>query len=160
MTGGPAGPGRAGGVRRSWLAVGALVAGLLAMRAAAPFVAPPTADAPAAGPAGDLPGPVAVPLAAGAARPAPLAEATGTSLLLGGDGGLLRVDLDRGRVRPVPLPVGAAEADRRPARATGDPARPGLLRPRLGLPRPGVADRGDRRPRALVPAARARPGSL
>ena len=111
MTTGPTAPRRAGGVRRSWLAVGALVAGLLAMRAVAPFVAPPIADAPAAGPAGDLPRPVAVPLAAGAARPAPLAEATGTSLLLGGDGGLLRVDLDHGLVRPVPLPVGAAEAD-------------------------------------------------
>jgi len=83
------------------------VAGLLAMRAVAPFVAPPAADRPggAAAPA------ASVVAAAVAARPAPLAEATGASLLLGGDGGLLRVDLDRRRVGRVPLPLDAAEAD-------------------------------------------------
>jgi hypothetical protein len=94
--------------------VGALVAGLLAMRAAAPFVAQPTAAPP-----GGVPVPAA-PVAAVAARPAPLAEATGASLLLGGDSGLLRVDLDRRRVRPVPLPAGAAEA-------TGAAAGDGLV---------------------------------
>jgi hypothetical protein len=106
VTGGPAAPGGIGGVRRSWLAVGALVAGLLAMRAVAPLVAPPAVGPPGGGPAPA--GPVA---AAVAARPAPLAEATGASLILGGDGGLLRVDLDRRRVRQVQLPIGAAEAD-------------------------------------------------
>jgi len=83
------------------------VAGLLAMRAVAPFVAPP-----AAGPSGGGPAPAGpVAATAVATRPAPLAEATGASLILGGDGGLLRVDLDRRRVRQVPLPRGAAEAD-------------------------------------------------
>ena len=84
----------------------AVVAALLAMRALAPFVAPPAAP-PGAGPAPA--GSVAA--AAVAARPAPLAEATGASLILGGDRGLLRVDLDHGRVRRVPLPLGTAEAD-------------------------------------------------
>jgi hypothetical protein len=84
------------------------VAGLLAMRAVAPFVAPPAAGDAGAGAAVPA-APVAA--AAVATRPAPLAEATGASLILGGDGGLLRVDLDRRRVRPVPLPPGAAEAD-------------------------------------------------
>jgi hypothetical protein len=84
----------------------AVVAALLAMRAVAPFVAPPAA------PSGDGPAPAgSVAAAVAATRPAPLAEATGASLILGGDGGLLRVDLDRGRVRRVPLPLGAAEAD-------------------------------------------------
>ena len=99
MTGGPMPPREMAGVRRPWLAVGALVAGLLALRAVAPFL----------GPAGPVPVPAA-PVATVATRPAPLTEATGASLLLGGDGGLLRVDLDRGRVRPVPLPPGAGEA--------------------------------------------------
>ena len=98
MTSGPMPPRGVAGVRRPWLAVGALVAGLLALRAVAPFL----------GPAGAVPVPAA-PVAV-ATRPAPLTEATGASLLLGGDGGLLRVDLDRGRVRPVPLPPGAVEA--------------------------------------------------
>jgi hypothetical protein len=85
----------------------ALVAGLLAMRAVAPLVTPP-----AAGPPGGVAAPAASEVAAVAAtRPAPLAEATGASLLLAGDGGLLRVDLDRRGVRRVPLPPGAAEAD-------------------------------------------------
>jgi hypothetical protein len=99
VTSGPTPPRGVAGVRRPWLAVGALVAGLLALRAVAPFL----------GPAGPVPAPAA-PVAAAASRPAPLTEATGASLLLGGDGGLLRVDLDRGRVRPVPLPPGAVEA--------------------------------------------------
>jgi hypothetical protein len=79
------------------LVLGALVAGLLAMRAVAPFVTPSAT----------------VKVAAPAPAPAPvlLAEATGTSLYLGGDDGLLRVDLDRRGVRRVPLPRGAAGAD-------------------------------------------------
>jgi len=89
------------GLRRPVLVLGALVAGLLAMRAAAPFVAPPAAVqvTPAA------------PVAAPATRPVLLAEATGTSLYLGGDDGLLRVDVDRRSVRRVPLSRRAAGAD-------------------------------------------------
>jgi hypothetical protein len=102
-TGGPGRPApeAAAGIRRPALAVGALVAGLLAMRAAAPFVAPPATVQVTA----------ATPVAAPATRPAVLAEATGTSLFLGGDDGLLRVDLDRRSVRRVALPGGAAGAD-------------------------------------------------
>jgi hypothetical protein len=94
-------PGSSGGLRRPVLVLGALVTGLLAMRAAAPFVAPPATvqvATPAAG-------------AAPATRPVLLAEATGTSLYLGGDDGLLRVDVDRRGVRRVPLPRGAEGAD-------------------------------------------------
>jgi hypothetical protein len=81
--------------------------GLLAMRAAAPLVAPAARLPPGGGTA-----PAASGVAgAVATRPAPLAEATGASLILGGDAGLLRVDLDRRSVRPLPLPRGAAEAD-------------------------------------------------
>ena len=93
--------GSAAGLRRPMLALGALVVGLLAMRAAAPFVTPPPSVRVA---------PVAT-VAASAARPVPLAEATGTSLYLGGDAGLLRVDVDRRSVRRVPLPGGAEGAD-------------------------------------------------
>jgi hypothetical protein len=89
--------GTAPGLRRPMLVLGALVAALLAMRAAAPFVAPLATDKAAA------PAPPA--------RPVPLAEATGTSLYLGGDDGLLRVDVDRRSVRRVPLPGGAEGAD-------------------------------------------------
>jgi hypothetical protein len=100
-----AGPGRpaagAAGARRPLLLLGVVVAGLLAMRAAAPFLAPP-AGVPA----------TAAPVAVAATRPVLLAEATGTSLFLDGDDGLLRVDLDRGRVRRVALPGGAAAGDR------------------------------------------------
>jgi hypothetical protein len=112
VTGGPTAPGGIGGVRRSWLAVGALVAGLLAMRAVAPFVAPGVAGRAAGDPSGGVRAPAAaIATAAVAPRPAPLAEATGASLILGGDLGLLRVDVDGHRVRPVPLPLGAAETD-------------------------------------------------
>ena len=92
-------------VRRPLLALGAVVAALLAMRAAAPFVAPP------AGVQVTSATPAAASAAAPAARPAPLQEATGTRLYLGGDGGLLRVDVDRRSVRWVTLPAGAAETD-------------------------------------------------
>jgi hypothetical protein len=85
--------------RRPWLVLGAVVAGLLAMRVVAPLVAPPAAVRLAA--------PTAVPAAA---RPALLAEPTGTILFLGGEDRLLRVDLDDQRVRPA-LPGGLAGGD-------------------------------------------------
>ena len=91
-------------VRQPLLLLGALVAGLLAMRAAATVVAPPPA-APA-GVDGSLP---ASPTAA---RPAVLAEATGASLLLGGEEGLLRVDVDARTARPIRLPGRRLETDR------------------------------------------------
>ena len=94
-------PGTTGRLRRPVLVLGALVAGLLAMRAAAPFVAPPAAVQVTP----------ATPVAAPATRPVLLAEATGTSLYLGGDDGLLRVDVDRRSVRRVPLSRRAAGAD-------------------------------------------------
>jgi hypothetical protein len=94
-------PGPPGGIRRPLLALGAVVAGLLAMRMAAPFVAPPAAvEVTAAGP-----------VAATVSRPAVLEEATGTRLFLGGEDGLLLVDVDRRSVRRVTLPAGAAGAD-------------------------------------------------
>jgi hypothetical protein len=105
MTSGRRRPGTATGVRRPALMLGVLVAGLLAMRVAAPFVAPAARLSPGGGT-----DPLAV-AGADAPRPAPLAEATGVSLILGGDGGLLRVDPDRRSVQPLPLPPGAAEAD-------------------------------------------------
>jgi hypothetical protein len=92
-------------VRRPLLALGAVVAALLAMRAAAPFVATP------AGVQVTAATPVPTPVAAPAARPAPLADATGARLYLGGDDGLLRVDVDRRSVRRVALPAGARGPD-------------------------------------------------
>jgi hypothetical protein len=89
--------------RRPWLLLGAVAAGLLAMRAVAPFVAPP------AGVGGGAPAPVAT--AARPATPATLAEATGTVLLLGAEDRLLGVDPDHRRVWPVSLPGGAAAGD-------------------------------------------------
>jgi hypothetical protein len=62
-------------------------------------VAPPAAEPP--------PAPA---VAVAATRPQPLAEATGASLFLGSDDALLQLDLDRGRVRRVALPGGAAAA--------------------------------------------------
>ena len=93
--------GGSAGLRRPVLVLGAVVAGLLAMRAAAPFVAPPATLQVA------TPTAVATP----ATVPVLLAEATGTSLYLGGDDGLLRVDVDRRSVRRVAQPRGAAGAD-------------------------------------------------
>jgi hypothetical protein len=87
--------------RRSALALGALVAGLLAMRAAAPFVAPSATVQVTA----------ATPVALPATRPVPLAEDTGASLFLGGDDALLLVDVDRRGVRRVALPGEPAGAD-------------------------------------------------
>jgi hypothetical protein len=75
-----------------------LVAGLLAMRAAAPLMEPPaTIRAPAAS---------AAPAATAVAGPAPLAEATRASLFLDTDDGLFLVDPDRRSVRRVRLPGG------------------------------------------------------
>lgn len=88
-------------VGRPLLVMGAVLAGLLAMRAAAPFVAPPAAvEVPAVRPA-----------AATVSRPAVLEEATGTRLYVAGDDGLLRVDVDRRSLRRVALPGGVTGAD-------------------------------------------------
>jgi hypothetical protein len=97
--GGPArhAPGTTG-ARRPALALGVLVAGLLALRALAPFLAPPASVR--------VP---SVPVAVQPTRPAPLTEATGTRLYLAGDDGLLRVDIDRRSVRLVALPGRVAE---------------------------------------------------
>ena len=119
--------------RRPWLILGAVAAGLLAMRAVAPFVAPPASGG------GTAPARVA------AARPATLAEATGTILLLGAEDRLLRVDPDHRRVWPVSLPGGAAAGDGgliqgdgvvvavRGGAAYAVPGRPGRAAARLGL---------------------------
>jgi hypothetical protein len=101
---GGGGPGLGGSpapARRPVLALGVLVAGLLAARAAAPLLAPPAslrASAAAVAPAASAPG--------------VLAEATGTRLVLSGDDGLLLVDPDRHLVRSVRLPGGAVGEDR------------------------------------------------
>jgi hypothetical protein len=92
--------------RQPLLVAGVVVAALLALRAAAPLVSPPP---PAVAEAG-WPGP-AVPVAA-PSRPAELAEATGARLLLGGEDGLFRVDVDARTVRPIPLPGRRFETDR------------------------------------------------
>jgi hypothetical protein len=126
-----------GRVRQPALVLGVLVAALLALRAAAPLVTPPRAadPAPMAG---------SRPVAATATRPAVLAETTGASLLLGGEDGLLRVDLDTRAVRPVPLPGGAPASDGGLVRGDGTvvavrggtayaaPVRPGRPATRLG----------------------------
>lgn len=89
------------GGSRPLLVIGAVLAGLLAMRAAAPFVAPPAAiEVPAVRPA-----------VATVSRPAVLEEATGTRLYLAGDDGLLRVDVDRRSLRRVALPGEVTGAD-------------------------------------------------
>jgi hypothetical protein len=80
------------------------LAALVAIRAAGLLVAPLPATVPVVSAA-------SLPSAPTVARPALLAEATAASLLLGGEDGLLRVDLDARRVRPVPLPGGAAGVD-------------------------------------------------
>ena len=118
-----------GRLRQAALVGGMVVAALLALRAAAPLVSPPrsavaevTSSRPAA-----------------AARPAELAEETGASLLLSGEDGLLRVDVDARTMRPIPLPGRRFETDRGLIRrdgtvvavhggtawsATGEPGRP------------------------------------
>ena len=133
-------------IRQPALVLGVLVAALLALRAAAPLVAPPL-------PAGPVP---ATAVVATATRPAVLAGTTGASLLLGGEDGLLRVDIDTRAVRPVPLPGGGSGSDGGLVRGDGTvvavrggtawaaPARPGGRRPgsarpptRSPRPRPG-----------------------
>jgi hypothetical protein len=105
----PPGPGtppeapRGGRRPQPALVAGVVVVALLALRAAAPLVSPPR---PAGDEAGSSRAAVAAP-----SRPAELAETTGASLLLGGDDGLFRVDVDARRVRPIPLPGRRFEAD-------------------------------------------------
>jgi hypothetical protein len=91
------------------IVLAAAVLALLAVRAAAPFLAAPPAAADATAVA-----------RTGASAPAPappraavasLDEPTATRLLLGGEDGLLRVDIDAHTVQPIPLPGRAFEAD-------------------------------------------------
>jgi hypothetical protein len=98
---------RAAGGRRVALGLGVVAAGLLALRAVAPFVGPPGGAPVAAPTVASAPAPAAA--SAADPGPGPLDEATRTSLVLDGDDGLLRVDLDRGSVRRVRLPGGAAD---------------------------------------------------
>ena len=98
--------------RQPLLVAGVVVAALLALRAAAPLVSPPPS---AVAEAGSSP---AVPVAA-PSRPAELAEATGARLLLGGEDGLFRVDVDARTVRPIPLPGRRFETDRGLIRRVG-----------------------------------------
>jgi hypothetical protein len=126
-----------GEVRRTLLVLGAVVAGLLAMRAAAPFVAPPagvrvTAATPAADPA---------------TRPGPLRETTGTRLYLSGDDGLLGVDVDRRSARWVALPGGTAGAD------NGLVGRDGVVVAVRGGVAYAAPDRPGRPARPLGPAS-------
>ena len=83
-----------GQARHPGVVVGAVVLCLLALRAVAPLLAPPRVTPPAA--------PAAA--AATATPPPPLQEPTAARLLVGGEDGLLRVDVDQRSVRPVPLP--------------------------------------------------------
>jgi hypothetical protein len=128
-------------VRRPLLALGAVVAVLLAMRAAAPFVAPP------AGVQVTAAAPVTTPVAAPTPRPAPLAEATGARLYLGGDDGLLRVDVDRRSARRVALPAGARGPD------NGLVGRDGVVVAVRGGLAYAVPDRPGRPARPLGPAS-------
>jgi hypothetical protein len=119
-------------IRQPALVVGVLVAGLLALRAAAPLVAPPSGSLAAGSSPAAAPPPAAAPRAV-------LGERTGASLLLGGEEGLLRVDVDARTMRPIPLPGRRFETDRGLVRrdgtvvtvhggtaflATGEPGRP------------------------------------
>jgi hypothetical protein len=97
---------RGGRLPRPALVAGVVVAALLALRAAAPLVSPPRSAGAEAGSSRPA---VAV---AAPSRPAELAEATGVSLLLGGEDGLFRVDVDARTVRPIPLPGRRFETDR------------------------------------------------
>ena len=91
-------------LRQPVLVAGVVAAALLALRAVAPLVSPPrSAVAEVAS---------SRPAVAAVNRPAELAEATGASLLLGGEDGLFRVDVDARSVRPIPLPGRRFEADR------------------------------------------------
>jgi hypothetical protein len=91
-------------VRQPALLLGVLVAGLLAIRMVGSLVAPL--------PAVTLRGAGSSPTTPSAMRPAVLAEATAANLLLGGEDGLLRVDVDARTVRSIPLPGRRFETDR------------------------------------------------
>jgi hypothetical protein len=129
---GPGDPIPRGRLRQPALALGVLVAALLALRAAASLVAPPRAADPVRV-AASSPAPGTV------ARPPVLAEATGASLLLGDEDGLFRVDVDARTMRRIRLPGRRFETDRGLVRrdgtvvavhggaayaATGQPGRP------------------------------------
>ena len=155
--------------RAALLVMGAVLAGLLAMRAAAPFVAPPAAvEVPAVRPAAATVSRPAVlegdrhqavrgrGRRAAAGRRGPPQPAAGGPARRGhrADNGLVGRD---GAVVAVRGGVACATPGRSGRLAT--PPRPSLLRRRLGQRRPGLAGGGDRRPRALVPAARSSWGS-
>jgi hypothetical protein len=128
-------------IRQPALFVGVVVAGLLAIRAAAWLLAPLPGDPPgAAGPRLATP-----PVAAG--RPAVLAEATGASLLLGGEGGLLRIDVDAGTTRSIRLPGRRSESDR------GLVRRDGTVVAVHGGTAYAATDRPGHRPARLGPAS-------
>jgi hypothetical protein len=90
--------------RRPALLLAAVVAGLLAIRIAAAVVGPL--------PAVPVRGDGASPATPSGAQPAMLAEATAARLLLGGEDGLVRVDVDARTMRPIPLPGRRFETDR------------------------------------------------
>jgi hypothetical protein len=134
---------------RPALALGALVAGLLALRAVGLVVAPRS------GFPGTAPG--SLPSRPLTARAAPLAEATGVRLLLGWDDGLLQVDVDARTARSIPLPGRRFETDRGLVQrgrtvvvvrggvaymATGQPGRPAT---RLGRASYALASADPRR---------------
>jgi hypothetical protein len=98
-------------VRQPALLVGVLLAGLLAIRVAAWLLPLPDAPVGADGPLRATP--------ATGARPVVLAEATGASLLIGGEEGLLRVDVDAGATRSIRLPGRRSETDRGLVRRDG-----------------------------------------
>jgi hypothetical protein len=83
-----------GQARHPGVVVAAVVLCLLALRALAPLLAPARTAAPAA----------SAPSAVASTRPAALQEPTAARLLLGGEDGLVRVDVDGRTMRPVPLP--------------------------------------------------------
>ncbi|HEX2157264.1 MAG TPA: hypothetical protein VHS79_09845 [Actinomycetes bacterium] len=139
-------------VSRPLLAAGVLVAALLALRGAASLVsvAPPRSATPATGSSRPT-------VAVATTRPVVLAEATGASLLLGGEDGLFRVDLDTRTVRPVRLPDGAPGSDGGLVRGDGTvvavrggtayaaPVRPGRPATRLGPAAFALASAAPRR---------------
>ena len=87
----------------------AVTAVLLVARAAAPVLVPQPTVLTA--PPGDLAGPDRAAAARAATAPARLDEPTATDLLLDGGDGLLRVDLDAGSLRAVPMPGPPPGAD-------------------------------------------------
>jgi hypothetical protein len=130
-----------GRVRQPALLVGGLVAGLLAIRAAAWLLAP-LPDDPV-----EVDGPLPAAPPATAARPAVLAEATGTSLLLGVEDGLLRIDVDARTTRSIRLPGRRSETDR------GLMRRDGTVVAVHGGTAYAATDRPGRPPARLGPAS-------